>query len=197
MPFIWLCQQNNVHLQLNYVKMTLKQFVQERYPDINTETYSRRQLKQFVLEWYNQPKVIEPEVVVMKQPDFTVEFINTDVIGQKIEEPKEQKKTKPIKKIRYKSTLSDKYRSYLGRANKRSMPFELTPQVFDNLLVMDCTYCGKSNANGIDRINPKLGYTIDNSTPCCTKCNMMKYIYSSNVFLEHVKSIYNHQQLEK
>lgn len=44
--------------------------------------------------------------------------------------------------------------------------------------------------NGIDRLNSKIGYNINNCVPCCTKCNIMKNAYTENDFLLQIKKIY-------
>jgi len=46
--------------------------------------------------------------------------------------------------------------------------------------------------NGIDRINPSGGYTIDNVISCCKYCNRAKSDLSVNEFKEHIIKIYNH-----
>ena len=46
--------------------------------------------------------------------------------------------------------------------------------------------------NGIDRLNPENGYSIENCVPCCSTCNYMKHTQQTSDFLEHVKKIYNH-----
>jgi hypothetical protein len=105
-----------------------------------------------------------------------------------------ERSDKGKKRSNYKSNLPKQYLSYQRRANAKGISFELSVEQFNNLLEQDCTYCGIQEANGIDRIDSIKGYTINNSTPCCTKCNMMKYTYSVNKFLSHVENIYKHQQ---
>lgn len=93
----------------------------------------------------------------------------------------------------YIDRLPTKYKSYLQRANRKKLSFELSVEQFNQFINDYCVYCG-SGANGIDRIDSGEGYTIDNCVSCCSKCNMMKYIYSVDVFLNHVDKITNHQQ---
>ena len=41
----------------------------------------------------------------------------------------------------------------------------------------NCSYCdNKINELGIDRIDNKMGYTLNNVVPCCSRCNFMKHI---------------------
>ena len=99
---------------------------------------------------------------------------------------------KPKKKYTYKRTTSQVYIQYRQRANAKGLVFQLNEIIFENLLNNNCIYCGIPKANGIDREDNTKGYTIDNSVSCCTKCNMMKYTYDTNTFLEHIKRIYEY-----
>ena len=94
---------------------------------------------------------------------------------------------------KYDSTLPQKYKLYLMRANKKQLSFELTIKQFNEIVSKPCTYCGNSS-NGVDRLDSLKGYSLDNSQPCCSMCNMMKYIHSQEVFLSHVAKIYEHNQ---
>ncbi len=143
--------------------------------------------------------------------DFTEEdlqFLETQKLKQKAREPKscrvpKPKKVKEVKqrkiredkgekRARYKSDLPADYRAYLNRANKKQIPFELSIEEFNNIRSHCCIYCGSCSKIGIDRRDNSDGYTLDNAVPCCTKCNMMKYTYSTEEFLEHVAKIYEY-----
>lgn len=104
----------------------------------------------------------------------------------KLNEKGKYKKPKPII-----PPLTKKYISYELRAQKKKIPFELTIDDFDDLLRSACVYCG-TPATVVDRIDSKGGYTKDNSQPCCVKCNMMKYVYSHDEFMDQVARIYQH-----
>jgi hypothetical protein len=45
---------------------------------------------------------------------------------------------------------------------------------------------------GIDRVDNSLGYTLENSVPCCTRCNIAKGTLTLEDFKEHVKKMYKH-----
>lgn len=96
---------------------------------------------------------------------------------------------------------------YRWRARKSSVFFDITEDKFIELTSSRCHYCGKpplqiSNApgtylyNGLDKVNPKLGYTMDNVVPCCKKCNIAKLDGSVDEFLLWVKSVYEYNNLE-
>lgn len=103
------------------------------------------------------------------------------------------KNNKPRRK-RDKS-LPYKYTTYKFRAEDKGLDFNLPVDVFELLTLLHCYYCGNIGG-GIDRINSKEGYTIFNSIPCCTQCNMMKHMYTQESFYDKVKQIYEYNNLE-
>jgi len=86
------------------------------------------------------------------------------------------------------------YRIYLNSAKSRNIEFLLTEDDFNIITRKNCYICGKENTeihkNGIDRLNNDLGYTIENSKPCCGDCNIMKRIYSFDEIIEKFCFIY-------
>lgn len=101
------------------------------------------------------------------------------------------------------------FAEYEGNSKKRGIEFNMTFDEFNSLIVSDCFYCGKEpqynerwariehkkqprlSINGIDRIDSSKGYLKENTVPCCSKCNLMKNIMSSEEFLSHVYRISN------
>jgi len=91
-----------------------------------------------------------------------------------------------------------------AHAKIRNIPWALTLEQTSEILKMDCHYCGcgpsnpyntfknrswkqslkypKENVlekgeilyNGVDRLDSDIGYTPENSVPCCTFCNVAK-----------------------
>lgn len=116
-----------------------------------------------------------------------------DELSNKLNPTERKERTdKGKKRVKYDSSLPPKYRQYLGRANKKQIPFELSVNEFESLLKQSCIYCGTNSKIGIDRLDSSLGYTIDNSRPCCGQCNIMKYTTSQEDFIQHIKKIYNY-----
>jgi hypothetical protein len=101
-----------------------------------------------------------------------------------------QEKQKLAYSNRQNTAEPKQYKSYRLRANAKRIKFELSQEEFFSLIEMDCTYCG-GVGGGIDRKDSKIGYTKENSVPCCWKCNNMKYTHSIDNFIKHVKKIYN------
>ena len=96
--------------------------------------------------------------------------------------------------------------TYQRRAKQKNIVFALSKEEFTNLTKQNCFYCGceplqcapgaKRNYgeyvyNGIDRLDNSIGYTKENSVPCCGFCNVAKNNYTLEEFLSKIKCIYN------
>lgn len=84
-----------------------------------------------------------------------------------------------------------KYKMYSFAASRREYGFSLSFEDFKSLFHSSCTYCGKVDARGIDRVDNSLGYSIGNSVACCEMCNKMKWKWNKDRFLTHVIQIAN------
>jgi len=49
--------------------------------------------------------------------------------------------------------------------------------------------------NGIDRVDNAIGYLTDNCVACCKVCNRAKLQMSKNEFFDHIKKIYERNNL--
>lgn len=101
------------------------------------------------------------------------------------------------------------YKKYKLSAKKRGIDFNLSQDDFLMLTAKDCVYCGKEPEmvlngkrsygkcvyNGVDRIDNKKGYELDNCVPCCKLCNRMKAALTMEEFLEQIKYIYQENLL--
>jgi len=90
---------------------------------------------------------------------------------------------------------SDEYKykyGYKYSAQKRGYSFELTFIQFENLFHDDCYLCGKTDAQGLDRVDNNLGYTITNTLPCCEMCNKIKWAHNLDDFITHITKIARH-----
>lgn len=103
------------------------------------------------------------------------------------------------------------YRNSIVGAKNRGHSFSLSFEEFNDIISKPCYYCGEPpklinkellikrgdthqlpiKYNGIDRLNPDEGYTIDNCVPCCSICNYMKHTQQKEDFLRHVEKVYN------
>lgn len=114
--------------------------------------------------------------------------------------------------------------SYRKRAEKDKRDFTLSFEDFKNIIIQNCNYCNlepkdyntyvndghKSKAiqvasinrawvkaNGVDRVDPKQGYVLQNCVPCCAQCNYAKSDYTLQEFLDHNTKMYLFQQQKK
>lgn len=101
------------------------------------------------------------------------------------------------------AALNHEYLSYKLGAKKRNHQFKLSKDEFKFLVFQNCYYCNNIpsrqskiqtnrivSLNGIDRINNKLGYVIENVVPCCKNCNLAKQQLSNEEFLNLIEKIY-------
>jgi len=87
---------------------------------------------------------------------------------------------------------NSRLREYKNRAkNKKNQEWTLTDGEAIALFKKPCHYCDthKNQMSGIDRKDNNLGYTPENSLPCCTLCNMMKFTYSYDNFYKIINVI--------
>jgi len=109
------------------------------------------------------------------------------------------KKRKPLGEASFLRLLY----SVKTKAQLRNYTFELTEEEFKILTKQNCHYCGiqpyqetgskkcngKYTYNGVDRKINNIGYTLENSIPCCGVCNKMKMDLDYDLFLEKCKLI--------
>jgi hypothetical protein len=100
--------------------------------------------------------------------------------------------------------LCDKYRS---NAKKRKYECTLSDEEMIELFKLTCHYCGDSPSqtfykegnngefvyNGIDRIDNKIGYTLENCVSCCGRCNRAKQKDSLEEFEAWIQRICEYQ----
>lgn len=101
-----------------------------------------------------------------------------------------------------------KYKEYQKGALKRKLEFNLSFDDFLFLSSQKCAYCGEIphiypgdltymqkdcapwERNGIDRVDSKKGYSLENCVPCCEKCNYAKHDLSIDDFKNWIIKIY-------
>jgi hypothetical protein len=66
---------------------------------------------------------------------------------------------------------------YKKSAEKKNVPFDLSKEKFNELIISDCEYCQRAPTTcfGVDRVDPTEGYVIGNVVPCCWDCNLDKF----------------------
>ena len=87
-----------------------------------------------------------------------------------------------------------KYKRYKEGAERKGRDFTISFEHFALLVNSDCFYCG-GEGFGVDRIDSNIGYVDGNVRPCCAMCNMMKYTYSTDKYLNQIKKIHDNLKL--
>jgi hypothetical protein len=78
-------------------------------------------------------------------------------------------------------------------AKKRNLEWTLTKEVFIELRLLPCTYCGGTlpeAGSGLDRKDNLKGYISGNVVPCCFRCNYMKGKFLT---YDEMKLIWSHR----
>lgn len=97
------------------------------------------------------------------------------------------------------------YLHYRGQAQMRGLLWKLTKEEAKRLFTSSCFYCGAAPSqviyrkrangsftyNGIDRVDNKQGYSIENCVACCGQCNRAKTDMSINEFKNWVDNVYH------
>lgn len=93
---------------------------------------------------------------------------------------------------------------YKRNATDRMLLWELSDSVFFELVALPCHYCGTLPSreevspsgvlvyNGLDRLDNSLGYTQENTVPCCFRCNHAKSDLSLEDFLLWIERLKTH-----
>jgi hypothetical protein len=103
------------------------------------------------------------------------------------------------------ASMRQTIKAYKRSAKIRGYSFELTEEQFTKITQKDCHYCGaKPNNkteqkgyfgnyiyNGIDRVDNNRGYTLENSVPCCKRCNTAKNNSTIQEYQDWIKKSYN------
>ena len=119
-----------------------------------------------------------------------------------------------IKKTRKETAIKTLYKRYKDGSIVRNYNFDISYNEFKKIISKNCYYCGvipnkeflnrnknilpdnKIIYNGIDRVNNKLGYNINNIVPCCEICNKMKLTMTQEDFILHIRKIFSINKLE-
>lgn len=107
------------------------------------------------------------------------------------------RKIPDIKEKRKTYNASDKgiFARYVNDCNRRGrksrgIKMLLSFEEFSYLINSSCSYCGKDNCRGVDRIDSGISYTVQNTVPCCPDCNEMKNDKTVEEFHKHIEKIY-------
>jgi len=86
--------------------------------------------------------------------------------------------------------------SYQKDAKRRNISFYLTKDEFVDIVQHPCAYCGiieeEKNFNGVDRVDSKKQYIVDNCVSACTLCNYLKHVMPVDLFFQRIEHILTH-----
>lgn len=84
------------------------------------------------------------------------------------------------------------------KEHRRNIELKLEKEDCIKLWDKNCVFCNTNENIGIDRINPELGYIIDNVQSCCYTCNIMKgNKFNNDKFMSAIKYILFYKKLIK
>lgn len=104
-------------------------------------------------------------------------------------------------------TWKNHYGMVKSRKAAKEKGFNLSLQQFIEISKRNCYYCGASptptnghrswskqiNTNGLDRVDPSMGYLLSNVVPCCKDCNIAKLDKTEKDFILWLKRVAKHQ----
>lgn len=86
-----------------------------------------------------------------------------------------------------------RFSRYKKQAKKDKRDFKISFEDFATITSNKCYYCDEYEENtsyvGIDRLDSKVGYILDNCLPCCRFCNVAKNYYTKEHFIQKCKKI--------
>lgn len=104
------------------------------------------------------------------------------------------------------ASFNNLYHTYRAQARRRGCQMTLTRNQFKQLTTAPCHYCGSApnnehctgygsyRYNGLDRVDNKAGYTIENVVPCCLRCNKAKGTSTVLDFNKWLEALYAHMK---
>ncbi len=102
------------------------------------------------------------------------------------------------------TVINSIYNDYKHRAKKKNLEFTINRSIFETLIKSPCYYCGELDSNlkkdhgkefkynGLDRVDNKKGYNLDNVVTCCKICNIAKSTLNTKDFTDWIKKVYTH-----
>ncbi len=165
--------------------------VKERYrknPDKHTELSKSYYYKnrEKVLVQVKKYKVENPEKIKERNKKFWDKIKNDPILKAKNDDR--------LKK--YAKSFIGRYNQYKNGALNRKLAFLLTQGEFRTFWAKPCHYCSEGiETIGLDRVNNKMGYTLNNIVSCCTPCNRMKKAVGYKEFISRCLRIGNNKKL--
>lgn len=98
-----------------------------------------------------------------------------------------------MKHTKYNNSVKGRYRELKRAAKDKELGFNISFMEYAQLLAAECFYCGSPDlgrtGSGVDRIDSKKGYKVNNVRACCPTCNTMKNDLTETQFYKHILRI--------
>jgi hypothetical protein len=105
------------------------------------------------------------------------------------------KEEEKLYKKQWRLNPNPRYEETKRTAKRRGIPFDLSFVDFVKFWKQDCHYCGDPiQTIGLDRIDSRIGYVVDNLLPCCAFCNQFKRRWNYESFVARCIKIGKHLQ---
>jgi hypothetical protein len=176
-----------------------------RVQDLKRDKEHRNELAR-IAEQKPERKVVKdewaennPEKVAMKEMNYRQRQLENDQEGylqRNAETAKNWREQNPEKVMAENKNRIENikihYSNYIRKADYARQSFELTQELFEQIVKQPCYYCGivqDRGFNGVDRKDSTEGYTESNCVSCCKMCNYMKSSLAERVFLDRIEHI--------
>jgi len=91
---------------------------------------------------------------------------------------------------KYRDKPEVRFKTYKASAASRGFLWTLNFRQFMTFWKKPCSHCGVDiETIGLDRVDSKVPYQMDNLEPCCSTCNRLKSDWSTADWYEHMDTI--------
>jgi hypothetical protein len=152
-------------------------------------------LKDTFIRAYGSPEMIE-QLDKQIESETTIHLVKeTKKVKPKLTKLRKPK-IKTTKTITKSETIEQIFKSYRSGAVRRGLEFTLDLNFFETHWKASCYYCDTTiDKVSFDRLNNSMGYTTENSVPCCKLCNFMKHVLDYDTFINQCRIIANKHKL--
>ena len=152
--------------------------------------------KEFARQYRNSPKAKAARAEYIRRPEFR-EAARARA-KKRYQDPAVRKRHKESQRKYYlnNQTIETRYKRYVNDAKLRGLEFNLTVEMFKELVSSHCYYCGETEGLiGIDRRDNNIGYLPENCLSCCKVCNYAKRMRTLDEFISHCERVALKQNL--